>query len=427
MLTIDASFSGEGELLISLEVLVAASLLAHILCHSLIPNFRDGFIKAGLFGIDLNKRRRGNDGDKVPEATGVLVGCVFLMAAFLLIPFTVWPYYFAETNYDRQRSFPHAEFVHLISALLSISCMLLLGFADDVLDLRWRHKLLLPALASLPLLMVYYVTLDRTDVVLPLMLRPFFGTNVDLGALYYVYMGMLAVFCTNAVNIYAGINGLEVGQSIIIALSIAIFNLKEMNGLLGHHHRFSLFFLLPYLGTSLALLRHNWYPAKVFPGDTFCYFSGMTLAVVAILGHFSKTLMLFFVPQIVNFLYSLPQLFHLVPCPRHRLPKYDQEADVVGVSTATFKESDLHPLGRLSLVIFSTFGLVQWKKFEKDGEPYMECNNLTLINFVLLRVMGPTPEENLTVVLLVLQAAFSVIAFVIRYPMALYLYGEIIA
>ena len=26
--------------------------------------------------------------------------------------------------------------------------------------------------------------------------------------------------------------------------------------------------------------------------------------------------------QIANFLYSVPQLFHLVPCPRHRLPKY---------------------------------------------------------------------------------------------------------
>lgn len=32
------------------------------------------------------------------------------------------------------------------------------------------------------------------------------------GTVYMVYMGMLAVFCTNAVNIYAGINGLEAGQ-----------------------------------------------------------------------------------------------------------------------------------------------------------------------------------------------------------------------
>jgi UDP-N-acetylmuramyl pentapeptide phosphotransferase/UDP-N-acetylglucosamine-1-phosphate transferase len=38
--------------------------------------------------------------------------------------------------------------------------------------------------------------------------------------------------------------------------------------------------------------------AQVFPGDTFCYFSGMTFAVVAILGHFSKTLLLFFIPQV---------------------------------------------------------------------------------------------------------------------------------
>jgi hypothetical protein len=43
-----------------------------------------------------------------------------------------------------------------------------------------------------------------------------------------------------------------------------------------------------------------------------CIFSGMTLAVVAILGHFSKTLLLFFIPQAFNFLYSVPQIFHLV-------------------------------------------------------------------------------------------------------------------
>ena len=41
------------------------------------------------------------------------------------------------------------------------------------------------------------------------------------------------------------------------------------------------------------------YPSRVFVGDTFCYFSGMTFAVVAILGHFSKTMLLFFIPQVV--------------------------------------------------------------------------------------------------------------------------------
>lgn len=43
-------------------------------------------------------------------------------------------------------------------------------------------------------------------------------------------MGMLAVFCTNAINILAGINGIEAGQSLVIAASIIVFNIIELNG-----------------------------------------------------------------------------------------------------------------------------------------------------------------------------------------------------
>lgn len=43
-------------------------------------------------------------------------------------------------------------------------------------------------------------------------------------------MGMLAVFCTNAINILAGINGIEAGQSLVIAASIIVFNIVELNG-----------------------------------------------------------------------------------------------------------------------------------------------------------------------------------------------------
>ena len=51
------------------------------------------------------------------------------------------------------------------------------------------------------------------------------------GLLYYVYMGMLAVFCTNAINILSGINGVEAGQSLVIGLSIIIFNCVELSGM----------------------------------------------------------------------------------------------------------------------------------------------------------------------------------------------------
>lgn len=48
------------------------------------------------------------------------------------------------------------------------------------------------------------------------------------GALYYVYMLLLAVFCTNSINIYAGVNGLEAGQAFVIACAVLFTNVLEL-------------------------------------------------------------------------------------------------------------------------------------------------------------------------------------------------------
>lgn len=90
--------------------------------------------------------------------------------------------------------------------------------------------------------------------------------------------------------------------------------------------------MLPLFATTFALLRANWYPSAVFVGDTYTYFAGMAIAVAGILGHFSETLLIFLLPQLFNFVYSIPQLFGLVHCPRHRLPKFDVRT---GLLTAT--------------------------------------------------------------------------------------------
>ena len=67
-------------------------------------------------------------------------------------------------------------------------------------------------------------------------------------------------------------------------------------------------------------------------GDTYCYFAGMVFAVVAIQAHFSKTLLLLLVPQIFNFLYSAPQILGVVPCPRHRLPFFEEGTGLMEAS-----------------------------------------------------------------------------------------------
>lgn len=392
------------------ELIVSAvfSAVAGWVTYQILPKFKHMFINANLYGVDMSKRQK----EKVPESMGVIIGSVFLMVMFLFIPV---PFSHHLTSHT---VFPHAEFMEMLAALLSVCCMILLGFADDVLNLRWRHKLLLPTMASLPLLMVYYVNFNSTSIIVPKPLRYLFGMSINLGILYYVYMGMLAVFCTNAINILAGINGLEVGQSVIIALSIIVFSLLELFvGTQLEAYQFSLYFMIPYFTTTLPLLYYNWYPAEMFVGDTFCYYSGMLFAVVGILGHFSKTMLLFFIPQVLNFLYSVPQVFHLIPCPRHRLPRYDLKMDRMNVSCSRFKAKDLHPLGRVFLVVCRTLRLVDFSEnIGEDGDE-MECNNLTIINFAL-RITGPIHEQKLTTFLLLFQVFCSVVAFIIRYPLA---------
>jgi UDP-N-acetylglucosamine--dolichyl-phosphate N-acetylglucosaminephosphotransferase len=149
----------------------------------------------------------------------------------------------------------------------------------------------------------------------------------------------------------------------------------------------------------LGLLRHNWFPAQVFVGDTFCYFAGMTFAVVGIHGHFSKTLLLLFIPQIINFVYSVPQLFKLMPCPRHRLPRVEVSTGLMHPSTFPCKASE-----------YRLF------KVRRDDE---ECPNCTVICGVL-RIFGPMKERSLCITLIAIQATCSVLAFFIRYHLLEY-------
>lgn len=144
----------------------------------------------------------------------------------------------------------------------------------------------------------------------------------------------------------------------------------------------------------------------------------MTFAVVGILGHFSKTLLLFFIPQIINFLYSIPQLFHFVPCPRHRMPKHNASTDLLESSKTQFRYDELNIIGRLCVKIFRILHLIEWNE-AKDGT--VTTNNFTLISFLLV-ILGPQHEQRLTYYLLAIQILCTCIAFVIRYPLAKYFY-----
>jgi UDP-N-acetylglucosamine--dolichyl-phosphate N-acetylglucosaminephosphotransferase len=96
-----------------------------------------------------------------------------------------------------------------LSAILSLLIATLLGLLDDLFDIRWRHKLPIPLVASVPLLLVYYAEQGNTHVVLPKPFDRLFGTFVDLGELM-----ALSLVISNLINMIRAIVLLVYGNAL---------------------------------------------------------------------------------------------------------------------------------------------------------------------------------------------------------------------
>jgi UDP-N-acetylglucosamine--dolichyl-phosphate N-acetylglucosaminephosphotransferase len=245
------------------------------------------------------------------------------------------------------------------------------------------------------------------------------------GTLYYVYMALFTIFCPNSINILAGVNGIEVGQSLVIATLIMINDILYLLPSTPYphpatdSHLFSIYLLLPFVAVSLALLCHNWYPSKVFVGDTYCYFAGMVFAIDGILGHFSKTLWLLFLPQVFNAIYSAPQIFPFVPCPRHRLPHFNARTGLMEPSTVTFGRRLAMPIEQC-LKLLHALGLLRVKEDEQGR--VTESTNFTLINLWLVW-FGPLREERLVSSLMIAQFVIGLFGLVVRHRLALLVFS----
>ncbi|KAK1350295.1 UDP-N-acetylglucosamine--dolichyl-phosphate N-acetylglucosaminephosphotransferase [Hamiltosporidium tvaerminnensis] len=268
-------------------VFVSTTLLSYYTASFLISYLSK---RLKITGIDCHKK----DKPVITEGLGVGSGLSFCVSLLLLMII------YKNTG---------KEYMNYYGICSTLLFTLILGFMDDLIDLEWRYKLVVPAVMMIPTLLLYN---DSTYVILPL-----FGL-IDLGSLYYIYMILVGIFSTNCINILSGINGLEVVQ--VMILSIFLF----FDGVLSHdifmvRCASCLFF------SSLPLYFKNKYPAKVFVGDSFCYFGGMAISCVCILGHSTRTLFFLLGIQICNFVISLPQLLKIIPCPRHRMPDFDGE------------------------------------------------------------------------------------------------------
>ena len=105
---------------------------------------------------------------------------------------------------------------------------------------------------------------------------PFTSITVDLGMFYYLFVFVMIVGTSNAVNLTDGLDGLAAGSCAITSVAYVVIAVA-----LGYSH-FAIFGTA-LTGACLGFLFYNQHPAKMFMGDTGSLALGGALAAMAIL------------------------------------------------------------------------------------------------------------------------------------------------
>ncbi|PXW92611.1 phospho-N-acetylmuramoyl-pentapeptide-transferase [Streptohalobacillus salinus] len=212
-----------------------------------------------------------------------------------------------------------------------------LGFLDDFIKVILKRNL---GLTSLQKLMGQIVVgavffLMAQDLLVSEIVVPFSSLTIDLAWLYPVFVVVLLVGSSNAVNLTDGLDGLVAGLGAIsffafsvLASSYGGFETVEIVG-------------LSIVGSLLGFLVFNKYPAKVFMGDTGSLALGGLLGAISVLLHQELLLIILggvfvietlsVMIQVVSFKTRGKRVFLMSPIHHHFELKGWSEWKVVGV------------------------------------------------------------------------------------------------
>lgn len=159
--------------------------------------------------------------------------------------------------------------------LISATVVCLLGVADDIWDLDWVTKLVGQVLAA------GFLAWKGVQLIQ----FPIFGfTTIGSSRLSLVVTVLVVVVAINAVNFVDGLDGLAAG---VIAIGGAAFFVFTYS--LTRSDTPTDFSDLPtammacVVGVCLGFLPHNFFPARIFMGDSGAMFLGLTMSATAIL------------------------------------------------------------------------------------------------------------------------------------------------
>lgn len=268
--------------------LMLGFVLSLITAVILIPILKK--LKAGQTVSRLiNKRHLAKDG------TPTLGGIIFIVPTLIVMTLL----------YLRGSIEITSNLVILIFVFLSYA---LLGFIDDYKKIKYKNnkgistinKLILQTIIAV----IFYIIFRQNGGDSNLIITSL-GINIPLGWTFGIFILLVLVGTTNAVNITDGLDGLCGGLSVMafIAYGVIAWGTKWLPG----NQELAIFsFVL--IGGLLGFLVFNTHPARIFMGDTGSLALGAALATLAILTRHELSLVVIGGVFVVETLTSLIQI-----------------------------------------------------------------------------------------------------------------------
>lgn len=189
--------------------------------------------------------------------------------------------------------------IYIILILCGTLGLSIVGFIDDYLKvikkypngLIARYKLLGQFIVGLAVGLTIYFS-PQFSGISTLTTLPFFkNVNLDFSILYIPVVIFIVTATSNAVNLTDGLDGLAIGNTIIVMLALAVISYVSGNAIYSNYLNIIYLpgsgeltvFIAAVIGASLGFLWYNFFPAQVFMGDTGSLALGGAFGILSVL------------------------------------------------------------------------------------------------------------------------------------------------
>lgn len=247
--------------------LVLRLLLVAAIAYLITPIGRR--FSLAIKAVDYPNARRLNK-KPMPSAGGLTIYVTFIITTLFIFP-DVIPRDYA------------------LKIILSSGIVVLTGVLDDIFELSPKQKLLGITLGALS---AFYIADIRMNTV---SLFSFF--DIDLGFLSLPLTLIWIIALTNAINLIDGLDGLASGVSIIALTSMGIVGYIAVSSYGVIIQVPIMIFIL--VACTIGFLPFNFYPAKIYLGDTGALFLGFMIAILSLQGLKNTTVISLITPLII--------------------------------------------------------------------------------------------------------------------------------